>query len=892
MNRNLSFYTPEFISKAMSLRNPQEESLFILDDIFRNVTPEKGSSLEEKAKAVNSLYPTLTDFEREFMSLTFALATGVGKTRLMGAFITYLYCQHGIRNFFIVAPGTTIYEKLKTDLGNPSSSKYVFKGLGCFNSPPSLISDDDYRSKQLSFMQSEINLFVFNIDKFNNENARMHQLNEFLGASFFEKLSHLDDLVLIMDESHHYRAKAGWTALNDLNPLLGLELTATPLVTSGSRQIPFKNVVYEYPLSAAIRDGYTRTPYALTRMNIDVNNLGEAETDKMMLRDALLFHEQIKNELISYASEFNERVVKPFMLVVCKDTDHAQKIYDFICSEEYGDGNYINKTIMVHSKQRGAESEENLKLLLDVEQVNNPVEIVIHVNILKEGWDVNNLYTIVPLRTASSQILREQMVGRGLRLPFGQRTGIDRIDMVALTAHDNFNDLLEKAQAADSIFKAGNVIKAETLEKTKTSRLKVQFHPESSSISSDFYNQTGLEKTDELDRELRKVQEAALETVVQEYQNNKIPSPWILNEREQTEQITARTIEKLKSQSDSGKELYQKYMTPMEAMIRESVVEAKASVERKFISIPKIKVTYEGAREYQFIDFDLDLSKFTEVPVANQILVQNLQDTSDSQILDNNKYVDLGNIEPLSFLANEVVSHPSVDYEKSKAVLVKILNQLIHHYSEQFGDDGLKNILLMFKKQIVREIVAQLLEHRYLEQGDVKEEVYGVKKTNYASSPTYVVKQNLFEDYEGSIQRVLFDGIQKGVFTEAKFDSKPELMLARILERENNVQKWLRPSTSEFDITYNEGSRYEPDFVVETEEMVYLVEVKGEDKINDADVLAKKERAVSYCKLVSEWAEKNSQKEWRHVFIPSQEIQMNVSFTENLAERFFVSPIS
>ena len=70
----------------------------------------------------------------------------------------------------------------------------------------------------------------------------------------------------------------------------------------------------------------------------------------------------------------------------------------------------------------GVETETNTKLLLEVEKVDNPVEIVIHVNMLKEGWDVNNLYTIVPLRTASSKILREQMVGRGLRLPYGEST--------------------------------------------------------------------------------------------------------------------------------------------------------------------------------------------------------------------------------------------------------------------------------------------------------------------------------------------------------------------------------------------------------------------------------------------------------------------------------------
>ena len=68
------------------------------------------------------------------MSITFALATGVGKTRLMGAFITYLYCQYGYRNFFIVAPNLTIYNKLKSDLGDPASRKYVFHAAAVFPS--------------------------------------------------------------------------------------------------------------------------------------------------------------------------------------------------------------------------------------------------------------------------------------------------------------------------------------------------------------------------------------------------------------------------------------------------------------------------------------------------------------------------------------------------------------------------------------------------------------------------------------------------------------------------------------------------------------------------------------------------------------------------------------
>ncbi len=78
------------------------------------------------------------------------LATGVGKTRLMGAFIAYLYTQHGIKNFFVVAPNTTIFDKLKRDLSDNNSKKYVFRGLGCFSVRPQIITDEDYRNKTIS----------------------------------------------------------------------------------------------------------------------------------------------------------------------------------------------------------------------------------------------------------------------------------------------------------------------------------------------------------------------------------------------------------------------------------------------------------------------------------------------------------------------------------------------------------------------------------------------------------------------------------------------------------------------------------------------------------------------------------------------------------------------
>jgi type III restriction enzyme len=130
---------------------------------------------------------------------------------------------------------------------------------------------------------------------------------------------------------------------------------------------------------------------------------------------------------------------------------------------------------------------------------------------LKEGWDVNNLYTIVPLRTAASKIMREQMVGRGLRLPYGERTHDKDVDAVMLTAHDKFNDILEEAQKGDSIFKAGNMIKVEELPKEEIVYTQVALDLHQNDEVEEAYEQTGVQR-DEKNTELFEKAASAITT--------------------------------------------------------------------------------------------------------------------------------------------------------------------------------------------------------------------------------------------------------------------------------------------------------------------------------------------------------------------------------------------
>src|SRR5215217_9181679 len=208
MNRNVNA-----IAGRLSLRPPQRVSLEILDRITEIAPPQKDGNLQVALDAINSEFPSVTDFEREFPSLCFALATGVGKTRLMGAFISYLHIAHRFNNFFVLAPNLTIYNKLHTDF-KPNTPKYVFQGIAEFAvDSPTIITGDNYEGMAGTLFDQlhRCKINIFNISKINSEvrggkSARIKRLTEYLGESYFDYLAGLPDLVLIMDESHRYRA--------------------------------------------------------------------------------------------------------------------------------------------------------------------------------------------------------------------------------------------------------------------------------------------------------------------------------------------------------------------------------------------------------------------------------------------------------------------------------------------------------------------------------------------------------------------------------------------------------------------------------------------------------------------------------------------------------------
>ncbi len=378
----------EKIKWAMSLREPQYEALKYFDAISSKVEYKiVDKEVAEKIASENCQEPhrILVDKEFDFPSFCFDMTTGIGKSRLMGACIYYLYKTKGYKHFFILAPGNTIYDKMRRE-AVPGHPKYMFKGLESEIERPKVYDGENYLSYPVKYVQqemfientSEIQIFIFNIAKIftrGDLEFKFHKFHENLGASFAEVLRSFDDLVICMDEAHRYYAPASKTAINYLNPVLGLEFTATPKSTN-------RNIIYHYGLEEGAGK-FLKIPVVMGRTN--TAGYSEQDIEEMKLKDGIKLHERRKAVVYKYCLDNNLEQVKPIVLVACKDTAHARQIKDKIDSDAFFGGRYVGKVIEIDSSTSGAETEENIQKLLTIEKNTNPIEIVLHVYKLKEA---------------------------------------------------------------------------------------------------------------------------------------------------------------------------------------------------------------------------------------------------------------------------------------------------------------------------------------------------------------------------------------------------------------------------------------------------------------------------------------------------------------------------
>lgn len=865
------------IANRLSLRTPQRDALEILESVWEIVRPEKDTDLKEALEKIRSEFPTVADFERDFPSLCFALATGVGKTRLMGAFIAYLFRVHRVQHFFVLAPNLTIYNKLIADF-TPNSSKYVFQGISEFaQNAPEIITGDNYESgigvrndrsiQQRMFDTSPIHINVFNISKINSEvrgdkAPRIKRLSEYIGESYFDYLAKLDDLVLLMDESHRYRASAGVKAINELKPIMGLELTATPQVEKAGKAEPFKNVIYSYPLSNALQDGFVKEPAVATRENFDAANYAKDALERLKLEDGIRVHEETKVQLELFARENGKPIVKPFMLVVAQDTEHANAILQTIENPDFFDGNYKGKAITVHSNLKGEEKDDTVQQLLTVEDPSNPTEIVVHVNMLKEGWDVTNLYTIVPLRTANSKTLVEQSIGRGLRLPYGRRVGVPAVDRLTIVSHDKFQEIIDAANDPNSIIRTGVVIGRDIpLKRSEAVVVPTAFESKllGDSEGKTSTGQPSLFKSPEE----REVVEKTLEIV---RQFERLPRSADLTQEKVQKEITERVTAAL----TTGKGMLPIAVPDLD--IAKIVRETTKQIVEMTIDIPRIMVVPVGEVAAGYSDFDLDCRNIRYQPVEDRILIQHLHDHKQYRLHNSGRITNEKRLEDI--LVGGLIDYDDVSYDDHAPLLFKLTGQCVEHLRSYLPDhDAVYNVLISHKQDLVRLIHAQMQDH-YHETATAYETI--------AKSGFTTLRPKNYEGTKGETARpfrtpveerqmirgMLFTGFERSLYPIQKFDSDSERRLSVVLENDKSVLKWFKPSKGDFNIRYKGDDEYIPDFCVETKDAKYLLEPKRASEMEDPEVISKAEAAALWCKRASE----HGDKPWSYLLIPHDKI--------------------
>jgi type III restriction enzyme len=428
-------------------------------------------------------------FDEDWCRYVMKLATGAGKTKVMSLLMTWSYFhrlyEEGSKlstNFLLIAPNIIVLDRLRLD----------FEGARVFRDDPLLPPDGhdgqnwDSDFQMTVHIQDEIghipqtgNLFLTNIHRvyesgaaptFEDEDATDY----FLGPKPVAKTTDssvdlgiivrdLPDLLVLNDEAHHlHDPKSAWfQSINDIAMRLRqkgsdlsaqFDLTATPRRNDGSI---FVQTISDYPLVEAIRQEVVKKPV-----------LPDAASQaKLKVHDSSKFAEKYADYLhlgyLEWEKSFDELSKmdrKPVLFVMTEDTKNCDEVAEWLQSHYPK----LDKSVLViHTKNNGEISEAGSgkskseldklrKESREIDSWDNPHKAVVSVMVLREGWDVQNVTTIVGLRpyTSEAKILPEQTLGRGLRRMFrGQ--GVD--EKVSVVGTEKFIEFVEgiKSEGVD-----------------------------------------------------------------------------------------------------------------------------------------------------------------------------------------------------------------------------------------------------------------------------------------------------------------------------------------------------------------------------------------------------------------------------------------------------------
>jgi type III restriction enzyme len=794
---------------------------------------------EPNRKALAALVQSIVATGGEFREMVADLATGVGKTFLMSSLIDYLAAQ-GVRHVLVVTPGSVIQTKTLANF-DAASAKYV-PGA---EHVPVIITPDNFQAGSVAAALRDphaLKVFVFNVQQLirptDKVSRKVRDTDEYLGAALYEYLHQADDLFVIADEHHiyHEKAKAFSGAIRDLHPVGLIGLTATPSTADLGK------VVFQYTLGEAIADGHVKIPVIVYRKD-------GTKDERTQLGDACQLLRSKENAYAAYREMNPDSVtVRPVLFIVASSIEHASDVGQLLAQPGYlGDAAAV---LEITSQS----SDEALTALAEVESETSPIRAIVSVNMLREGWDVKNIAVIVALRKLASQTLTEQILGRGLRLPFGARTGSLPIDQVDLVAHDSYQQLL----AQKDVLRQRIEMPASTVE----------------------VDEHGAATT------------AGALTV---------PSPHVPTGQEVglIGGGTASPVDGGKGEVTSGSSSEAIFTLGGEEDADEPGLFMVETEDRVAEPTPQPKGRVDGAPQ---IVFPRRQSKLTFAPFTLSDIPDGDAQAAGARFIK----------EVPTFLVRDALTAT----REGDEVTIRVTPQIHAEAQQQLtGIDTIREELAaaIFRnpgvmqeraeknaaKRLVRAFLkgagvvdaTQTAEWGEIRRqqaiagmGDLIKAAYAGRKTEmrYELVPITLPVEPVMVDPDARdayndvfVKHVQFAGWQHNVMPIASFDAgTTEWALAHLLDREPAIMWWLRVYTNgPAYIPTSEGS-YFPDFVaLDNEGTYWLVEGKSDKNANDADVLRKKAAAEQWARSVRDHDEFGA---WRYIFATESNIKSAV----------------
>jgi type III restriction enzyme len=740
-------------------------------------------------------------------------ATGVGKTYILAAAMEY-FATRGHRNFAVITPGRTILKKTEANF-TPGHPKSLLDGM---ESEPFVITSENFDTPAVAaaLEKDDVKLFIFTVQSLIAPSSdktvrKTHEFQEGLGGAFYEHLLSLGDLIVFADEHHVYYGDAFSAAIRDLKPYAIVGLTATP-----SENTPEEQIIFRYPLAAAIAEKLVKTPVIVGRKD-------DRDDIETKLLDGIRLLELKKTLLDHYVETNGLEKVNPVMMVIARSIDQAHEVEEVVKRDDFLDGRYADHVLTVTSKEK--DKEKTLELLEGVEDPESKVRILVSVGMLKEGWDVKNVYVICSLRPSISEILTEQTLGRGLRLPFGRYTGEQLLDTVEVVAHERYEKLLKNADVLNEAF-----IDVETRAALRVTRDgEVVVVQEEEPVGTEVARKSGEGPlvTDTETREAEASAEASAERTVLEPRAGaprlRIP---ILKMQPVESKFSLNDITNVDPFKKLGEQLAK---SPEEEL-------------RRDLLIAEIKVGADGLRETE---------------LKTQPAEERVSAPVKPLPIDESKRQ----------LVNLMLASPVVPPRKTEKVAAQ---RLVDELVKGLGVDA-PSILSRFLGTVGARLLKLVVrEHKKTLAKPTYENVVEIVEFAPVRSGRPLTSGNR----KGAFAKVGYTGwSQRSRFEQVWFDSSTERDVANILDESDEISNWVRLHINDLPILWSSGgSWYHPDFIAtDTDSVHWVIEVKSNRDLENEDVQAKREAAQRWANYVS--AEEQVGSQWRYLLVSEDDVR-------------------